>query len=147
MLCGVSVLSSESSSGKDRYYGHDTGSLMNCRRDPPTSQGCNGWQNKTKRPPGSNHGQILDSTGAAMPGADVRAIQTATQYTRTGNYRDREHNDEHHWDNRKDRAYRMWAKENHRKYRDFSKLRENDQQSYWGWRHSHSDAQLRIDIR
>ena len=41
----------------------------------------------------------------------------------------------------------MWAKENHRKYQTFSKLRENDQQSYWGWRHEHSDALLKINIR
>ncbi len=39
------------------------------------------------------------------------------------------------------------AKENHRKYRDFSRLRDNDRQAYWGWRHEHSDALLKIDIR
>ena len=62
-------------------------------------------------------------------------------------YHDKQHNDDHHWDNHEDRAYRMWAKENHRKYRDFSRLREEDQQAYWGWRHEHSDAQLKINIR
>lgn len=61
-------------------------------------------------------------------------------------YHDRDRHDDHHWDNREDRAYRIWLKENHRKYRDFAKLREEDQQAYWGWRHEHSDALLKIDI-
>jgi Ni/Co efflux regulator RcnB len=62
-------------------------------------------------------------------------------------YHDRDHNDDHHWNNHEDRAYRMWAKENHRKYRDFNRLRPEDQQAYWGWRHDHSDAVLKINIR
>jgi len=41
----------------------------------------------------------------------------------------------------------MYAKQNHRTYRTFSTLNENDQQAYWGWRHEHSDALLKIDIR
>ena len=28
----------------------------------------------------------------------------------------------------------------------FSKLKDNDQQAYWGWRHDHSDEQLKIVI-
>jgi hypothetical protein len=55
-------------------------------------------------------------------------------------YHDREHNDDHRWDNREDRAYRSWAKENHRKYQDFSRLREDDQQAYWTWRHQHPEG-------
>ena len=31
------------------------------------------------------HGQVLDSSGAAVPGATIRAIQTETQFTRTVN--------------------------------------------------------------
>jgi hypothetical protein len=62
-------------------------------------------------------------------------------------YHDKKHNDDHEWNNHEDQAYRMYAKENHRKYRDFSTLRENDRQAYWGWRHEHSDALLKIDIR
>jgi hypothetical protein len=62
-------------------------------------------------------------------------------------YHDKKHNDEHEWNDHEDRAYRMWAKENHRKYRDFAKLKENDRESYWSWRHEHSDAVLKIDIR
>jgi hypothetical protein len=62
-------------------------------------------------------------------------------------YHDKKNNDDHEWNNHEDQAYRMYAKENHHKYRDFSKLKENDQQAYWGWRHEHSDAILKIDIR
>jgi len=62
-------------------------------------------------------------------------------------YHDKQHNDDHEWNSHEDQAYRMWAKENHRKYSDFSKLKENDQQAYWGWRHEHSDALLNITIR
>ncbi len=61
-------------------------------------------------------------------------------------YHDKEHNDDHHWDSHEDRAYRMWAKENHRKYRDFHRLPDADQQAYWGWRHEHSDVQLHINL-
>jgi hypothetical protein len=63
------------------------------------------------------------------------------------NYHDKKNNDDHEWNNHEDRAYRMYAKENHHKYRDFSRLKEDDQQAYWGWRHEHSDAILKIDIR
>jgi len=62
-------------------------------------------------------------------------------------YHDKQHNDDHEWNGQEDKAYRMYAKENHRKYSDFSKLKENDQQAYWGWRHEHSDALLKIEIK
>jgi len=61
-------------------------------------------------------------------------------------YHDKDHNDDHQWNKNEDRAYRMWAKENHRKYVQFNKIPEADQQSYWGWRHNHTDAQLNINI-
>lgn len=62
-------------------------------------------------------------------------------------YHDAQHNDDHKWNNHEDKAYRMWVKENHRKYRTFTTLPAPDQQAYWGWRHEHSDALLKIDIR
>ena len=61
-------------------------------------------------------------------------------------YHDKQHNEDHQWNSQEDRAYRVYAKENHHKYRDFSKLHENDRQAYWGWRHDHSDSLLKIDI-
>jgi hypothetical protein len=62
-------------------------------------------------------------------------------------FHDNDHNDDHEWNNHEDRAYKMWAKENHRKASSFVKLKENDQQSYWRWRHDHSDSVLKINIR
>jgi hypothetical protein len=62
-------------------------------------------------------------------------------------YHDKQHNDDHQWNSHEDQAYRMYAKENHRKYSNFAKLNDNDQQAYWGWRHEHSDALLNINIR
>ena len=61
-------------------------------------------------------------------------------------YHDKQHNDDHEWNGHEDKAYRMYAKENHRKYSNFAKLNDNDQQAYWGWRHEHSDALLKINI-
>ena len=62
-------------------------------------------------------------------------------------YHDAGHNDDHEWNKNENQAYRVWVKQNHRRNTDFSRLKENDQQSYWGWRHEHSDATLNINIR
>jgi len=62
-------------------------------------------------------------------------------------YHDKGHNDDHEWNNHEDQAYRMWVREGHRKNTQFVKLKVNDQQAYWGWRHEHSDALLKIEIR
>jgi len=73
------------------------------------------------------------------------AVRAEDNKVRT--YHDKQHNDDHQWNGQEDRAYRLYAKENHRKYGNFAKLSESDQQAYWGWRHDHSDALLKIDIR
>ncbi len=62
-------------------------------------------------------------------------------------YHDRDRHDDHVWNDREDRAYRMWLKETHRKHRDFDRLREEDRQAYWAWRHEHSDEAPRRDSR
>ena len=66
---------------------------------------------------------------------------------REKHYRDARHNDDHVWNDHEDRAYRMWVQENHRKYNNFDRLKERDREAYWDWRHDHSDAQLKIEIR
>ena len=75
------------------------------------------------------------------------AMTTGTLMADERHYHDKGHNDDHVWNAHEDRAYRIWVKENHRKYRDFAKIREEDRESYWAWRHEHSDALLKIDIR
>jgi len=75
------------------------------------------------------------------------AIMRADDDRRERHYHDARHNDDHVWNDHEDRAYHMWVEENHRKYSDFAHLKERDRQAYWDWRHDHSDAQLKIDIR
>jgi hypothetical protein len=96
---------------------------------------------------------MLRFLNAALLGAaltiPVAMAPTAlrAQDNKARTYHDKQHNDDHEWNNHEDQAYRMYAKQNHRKYRNFSTLNENDQQAYWGWRHDHSDALLKINIR
>jgi len=66
---------------------------------------------------------------------------------RPATYHDKQHNDDHEWNSHEDQAYVKWTRETHRKNTPFAKLKVNDQQSYWGWRHEHSDAVLKIEIR
>jgi hypothetical protein len=52
------------------------------------------------------------------------------------------------WNRHEDQAYRIWAKENQRRYNNnFAKAKESDQRANWGWRHEHSDTVLKIVIR
>jgi hypothetical protein len=59
-------------------------------------------------------------------------------------YHDAQRNEDHHWDAHEGKAYRVWVKQNHRKYADFAKLKAEDQQAYWDWRHEHTDVVLKI---
>ena len=81
----------------------------------------------------------------AMAPTALRAQEHQQQ--RVVTYHDKDHNDDHEWNAHENQAYRVYTKENHRTYKTFSRLKENDQQAYWGWRHEHSDAQLKINIR
>ena len=71
-------------------------------------------------------------------------LRAEDQKART--YHDKQHNDDHAWNSHEDKAYRMYAKENHRKYSAFATLNENDQQAYngaGGIEHSDAAAQDR----
>jgi hypothetical protein len=89
----------------------------------------------------------LLSAALMVPIAMAPTVLRADDQKSARTYHDKKNNDDHQWNSREDQAYRAWGKENHRKYKDFSKLNENDRQTYWGWRHEHSDALLKIDIR
>jgi len=87
---------------------------------------------------------------AALLGVALLAptmMSTALRAEDHRTYHDKGHNDDHEWNSHEDRAYRIWVRENHRKYRDFATLKEEDREAYWAWRHDHSDALLKIDIR
>jgi type III secretory pathway component EscR len=89
---------------------------------------------------------VLLSAALIVPVAVAPIMLRADDQAKARSYHDKGHNDDHEWNSHEDQAYRMYVKENHRKYRDFSKLRANDQQSYWGWRHEHSDSLLKIEV-
>ena len=86
-------------------------------------------------------------TALVTPLAIAPATLLAADQRPARTYHDNEHNDDHQWNAHEDQAYKMYAKQNHRKAGDFSKLNDSDQQAYWGWRHDHSDAVLKINIR
>jgi hypothetical protein len=91
--------------------------------------------------------KALLSAALMVPIAMAPVMLRAEDHKAARTYHDKQHNDDHEWNGQEDKAYHVWTKENHRKSRDFAKLNENDQQAYWGWRHEHSDALLKIDIR
>jgi hypothetical protein len=84
-----------------------------------------------------------------LPGALLLGLTTVPTMLRAEDhkYHDEKNNDDHDWNNHEDRAYRIWVKENHRKYETFERIREEDRQRYWVWRHEHPDTVLKIDVR
>jgi hypothetical protein len=90
---------------------------------------------------------IVLGTALMIPVAIAPTALRAEDQKEARVYHDKERNEDHQWNDHEDKAYRMWVKETHRKYNDFAKLKENDQQAYWAWRHDHSDAVLKIDVR
>jgi len=57
-------------------------------------------------------------------------------------YLDARRNEWHVWDDREDRAYRIFMNERHWPYRELYILLPRDQQRYWDWRRSHSDRDI-----
>jgi type III secretory pathway component EscR len=88
----------------------------------------------------------LLSAALIVPIAVAPIMLRADDHANARSYHDKGHNDDHEWNDHEDQAYRMYVKEHHRKYREFSTLHDNDQQSYWGWRHDHSDTLLKIEV-
>lgn len=56
-------------------------------------------------------------------------------------YYDRERRDWHEWNERENRAYRHWLMEERRErqYREYRRLKAEEQHAYWRWRHAHED--------
>jgi hypothetical protein len=87
------------------------------------------------------------SAALAVPIALAPGALLAEDQKSSRTYHDKQHNDEHAWNGQEDKAYGVYVKENHRKSGEFFKLNEGDQQNYWNWRHEHSDALLKIEIK
>jgi hypothetical protein len=73
------------------------------------------------------------------------ALRAEDKNART--YHDKKHNDDHEWNDHEDQAYKIYSTQKHRPTTEFGALNANDQQSYWNWRHEHSDSLLKIEIR
>ena len=52
-------------------------------------------------------------------------------------YYDSVHADYHTWGPGEREPYGRWEAEQHRSHVDYKKLKENDRQNYWNWRHDH----------
>lgn len=63
-------------------------------------------------------------------------------------YRDRAGHDYHVYNDDEDRAYRLYLGERHEDYRDFSKIKAAQRDSYFKWRHEHPDSVLfKVEVR
>jgi type III secretory pathway component EscR len=62
------------------------------------------------------------------------------QNSQSKRYYDKTHKDYHQWNSQEDSSYHQWLKDNHRKDHDFAKAPKSEQQSYWNYRHDHSEA-------
>ena len=63
-------------------------------------------------------------------------------------YYDRDNKDYHTWDDHEDRAYRVYLGEQHHNYREFRKVKPDEQRNYFKWRHDHSDQVLfKVEVR
>ena len=65
---------------------------------------------------------------------------TTTTTTETRRYYDVEEKVYRNWDDREDRAYRVYLKEKHRDYVEFPKVKTTEQREYWRWRHGHPES-------
>lgn len=52
-------------------------------------------------------------------------------------YYDRVHSDYHTWGPGERDPYARWETEQHRRHIEYNKLRKEDRQAYWNWRHDH----------
>ena len=51
------------------------------------------------------------------------------------------HRDYHRWDDREDRTYRIYWGDRYkdRKFREYRRMKREEQRDYWRWRHEHPD--------
>jgi|SRR5579872_6589633 len=85
---------------------------------------------------------VLATPAVALAAPPTQDTRSSHETTRRRVY-DRAHKDYHVWDDREDQAYHSWLTEQHRDFRDYSKLKRKDQNAYWEWRHAHPDTDRR----
>lgn len=58
-------------------------------------------------------------------------------------YYDADRHDYHEWNEHENRAYRRWMEERReREFRDYVRMKREQQREYWRWRHEHPDTVL-----
>ena len=83
---------------------------------------------------------LIAPVGIQAANPQDRDREQREQRQRARRYYDREHKDYHNWDGNEDNAYRRWiTEERHEQYRDFGRLKRDQQSAYWSWRHQHPD--------
>jgi hypothetical protein len=85
-------------------------------------------------------GFLFLSAALTIPVAVSTSAATQDEHRNDKRVYDRSHKDYHNWDDNEDHAYRRYLGEKHQDYREYSKLNRSEQNSYWGWRHSHPDG-------
>src|ERR1035441_3565579 len=70
----------------------------------------------------------LLSAALMVPIAVAPSVLRAQDQKAGRSYHDKKNNDDHAWNGQEDKAYRIYAKQNHRKASEFSKLKDDDQQ-------------------
>jgi len=92
--------------------------------------------------------RFLILSGFLLGAALIAPVAVRADEHHDKRYYDRDHKDYHQWNGQEDRAYRVYLGEQHRNYRDFSRVRRNEQSQYFAWRHSHPDSVLfKVEIR
>lgn len=78
---------------------------------------------------------LLLAAALAVPMLATNCAPHRTEYRVYDPY----YSDYHVWNDNEGVYYRQWVHETHRHYRDFRKLRPEEQKEYWTWRHAHPD--------
>jgi hypothetical protein len=84
-------------------------------------------------------GSLIVTATLLAPGLSQAAVARQARRTVTVRVYDRPHKDYHVWDAREDQAYRQYLTDQHMKYRRFSTLKHNQQNTYWNSRHDQTD--------
>jgi hypothetical protein len=76
---------------------------------------------------------ILGLAGIAATPVSLRADD------RDHRYYDRDAKDYHEWNGAENRAWHEYLEQQHREYRNFQRVKPDEQREYWRWRHQHEE--------